>query len=215
MLSAGARRPSIDEERVVKFKGPKVKFSRKLGVSLTDKAQRTLERKPYPPGQHGMRRRRRQSNYGRQLLEKQRLRYQYNVSERQLRNYFRRASSMRGVAGDNLVAMLETRLDAFVLRSGFATSIYAARQAVNHGHLAVNGRRVNIASYQLRPRDVVEVKEKSRKLRSFNEPRSGRAVPTYISVDETGYRAELTAVPRRDEVPVVCEVPLVVEFYSR
>jgi small subunit ribosomal protein S4 len=199
----------------VKFNGPKVKFSRKLGVALTDKAQRYMEKRNYPPGQHGMRRRRRQSNYGRQLLEKQRLRYQYNVSERQLRNYFRRASSMRGIAGDNLVAMLETRLDAFILRCGFASTVFASRQVVGHGHIQVNGRRVNIASYRLKAGDVVEVRERSRKLRLFNERKAGSVVPSYVSVDESGYKAVLVSIPRRDDVPIICEVPLVVEYYSR
>lgn len=199
----------------MKFNGPKVKLSRKLGIALTSKAQRYMEKKGYPPGMHGMKRRRRQSNYGRQLLEKQRLRYQYNVSERQLRNYFRRASRMKGIAGENLLRMLETRLDAFVLRSGFAPTIFAARQFVDHGHIQVNGRRVTIPSYRLREGDVVEVREKSRKLRCFNEPRGTTAIPNYIESDETGYKASLVSLPRRDEVPVLCEVPLVVEFYSR
>lgn len=199
----------------MKFNGPKVKASRKLGVALTPKAQRTMEKKNYPPGQHGLRRRRRQSNYGRQLMEKQRLRYQYNVSERQLRNYFKRASAMKGVAGENLVRLLETRLDAIVLRSGFAPTIFAARQVVGHGHIDVNGRRVNVASFGVKVGDKVEVREKSRKLRMFNEPRSGSVVPGYISVDDTGYRAELTSLPLRDEVPILCEVPAVIEFYSR
>ena len=199
----------------MKFTGPKVKLSRKLGIALSDKAQRYMEKKGYPPGMHGLRRRRRQSNYGRQLLEKQRLRYQYNVSERQLRNYFARASRMKGIAGENLLRMLESRLDAFVLRTGWAPSIFAARQFVGHGHIQVNGRRVNIASYRLRVGDVVEIREKSRKLRVFNEPRGATAVPNYISIDETGYKAELNSLPRRDEVPVICEIPLVVEFYSR
>jgi len=199
----------------VKFNGPKVKASRKLGVALTEKAQRAMEKRNYPPGMHGLRRRRRQSNYGRQLIEKQRLRYQYNISERQLRNYFKKATSTKGVAGENLLRLLEARLDAFVLRSGFAPTIFAARQFVGHGHILVNGRRVNIASYRVRVGDVVEVREKSKKLRMFNEPRTGTGVPSYISVDETGYKAELNTLPNRDEVPVVCEVPLVVEFYSR
>ena len=199
----------------MKFNGPKVRLSRKLGVALSDKAQRVMERKNYPPGMHGMKRRRRQSNYGRQLLEKQRLRYQYNVSERQLRNYFDKASSMKGVTTDNLVQLLETRLDAFVLRSGFAPTIFAARQFVGHGHIHVNGRRVNIPSYTLRVGDVVEVREKSRKIRAFNEPRSGSGVPSYIHVDDSGYKAEFTSTPRRDDVPVICDVPLVIEFYSR
>ena len=199
----------------MKFNGPKVRLSRKLGVALSDKAQRVMERKNYPPGMHGMKRRRRQSNYGRQLLEKQRLRYQYNISERQMRNYFDKASRMKGVAGDNLVGLLESRLDALVLRSGFAPTIFAARQFVSHGHIHVNGRKVNIPSYQVREGDVFEVREKSRKLRCFNEPRGSASVPSYLSVDDSGYQATYTSRPGRDEVPVVCEVPLVIEFYSR
>lgn len=199
----------------MKFNGPKVRLSRKLGVALSDKAQRVMERKNYPPGMHGMKRRRRQSNYGRQLLEKQRLRYQYNISERQMRNYFAKASSMRGVAGDNLVGLLESRLDALVLRAGFAPTIFAARQFVSHGHIHVNGRKVNIPSYQVRESDVFEVREKSRKLRCFNEPRGSASVPSYLSVDDSGYQATYTSRPARDDVPVVCEVPLVIEFYSR
>lgn len=199
----------------MKFNGPKVKASRKLGIALTDKAQRYLEKRNYPPGQHGLRRRRRMSNYGRQLLEKQKLRYQYNISERQLRNYFKKATSMKGVAGENLLRILESRLDAFVLRAGFAPTIYAARQFVSHGHIVVNGKRVNVPSFRLRVGDVVEVKEKSRKLRMFNEPRSGGSIPSYITVDDSGYKGEMNSQPGLEEVPIICEVPLVVEFYSR
>ncbi len=199
----------------MKFNGPKVRLSRKLGVALSEKAQRVMERKNYPPGMHGMKRRRRQSNYGRQLLEKQRLRYQYNVSERQMRNYFKKASRQKGVAGENLIRLLESRLDALVLRAGFAPTIFAARQFVSHGHIHVNGRRVNIASYQVRVGDTLEVREKSRKLRCFNEPRGSVSVPSYLSVDDSGYQASYNTLPSRDEVPVVCEVPLVIEFYSR
>lgn len=199
----------------MKFNGPKVKYSRKLGVALSSKAQRYMEKKNYGPGMHGMKRRRRQSNYGRQLLEKQRLRFQYNVSERQLRNYYDKANRQKGNTGENLVRLLETRLDAFVMRSGFAPTIFAARQVVGHGHILVNGQRVNIPSYALRVNDVVEIKDKSKKMRIFNEPRGTTAVPAYISVDESGYKASLIAEPNRDEVPVICEVPLVVEFYSR
>ena len=197
----------------MKFNGPKVKLSRKLGVALTSKAARYMEKKSHPPGMHGLKRRRRQSNYGRQLLEKQRLRFQYNVSERQLRNYYKRATRMRGVTGDNLVGLLETRLDAIVHRA-FAPSVFAARQFVGHGHILVNGRRVNIPSFRVKEGDVVEVREKSRKLRCFNEPR-GVTVPTYVETDETGYQATIRNTPVRDEVPIVCEVPLVIEYYSR
>ena len=204
----------VHTEPEVKFNGPKVKASRKLGIPLTDKASRYMEKRNTLPGQHGMKRRRRPSNYGRQLLEKQRLRYQYNVSEKQLRNYFKKAARQKGVTGENLVRILESRLDASVLRAGFAPTIYAARQVVGHGHIKVNGRKVDVPSYRVRVGDEVEIKDKSKKLRIFNESR-GASVPGYISVDSSGYKAEITAVPNREEVPVVCEVPLVVEFYSR
>ena len=199
----------------MKFNGPKVTLSRKLGVALSEKAQRIMERKNYPPGMHGMKRRRRQSNYGRQLLEKQRLRFQYNVSERQMRNYFKRANRTKGVAGENLLRLLESRLDALVLRAGFAPTIFAARQFVGHGHIQVNGKKVNIPSYQVGEGDTVEVREKSRKLRCFNEPRGSASVPSYLTVDDSGYLASYNSLPSRDEVPVICEVPLVIEYYSR
>ena len=199
----------------MKFTGPKVKLSRKLGIPLTAKAQKYMEKKPYPPGMHGMKRRRRMSNYGRQLLEKQRLRYQYNLSERQLRNYFKQANQKKGVTGDNLIQILESRLDAVILRAGFARSIFAARQYVSHGHILVNGKRVNIPSYLVREGDVVEIKEKSRKLRCFNEVRGTVSVPSYLTIDESGYAVTIGSIPSRDDVPVICELQLVVEFYSR
>lgn len=213
-------RPECRSERKVrenglKYNGPKVKQSRKLGLALTPKASKTMEKKNYGPGMHGMKRKRRQTNYGRQLLEKQRLRFQYNVSERQLRNYSQRAAQLRGVTGETLVRLLETRLDSLVQRAGFAPTIFAARQVVGHGHISVNGKRVNLPSYGCREGDVIEIKEPSRKLRMFNEPRGGSVIPSYVDVDDSGYKATLRSLPRRDEVPVICDVPLVVEFYSR
>ena len=199
----------------MKYNGPKVRLSRKLGIALTTKADKYRERKPYPPGQHGMRRRRRMSNYGMQLLEKQRLRYQYNVSERQMGNYFKKASGMKGVVGDNLIMLLETRLDSVVHRAGFAPTIYAARQFVGHGHIMVNGKKVDVPSYQVRANEVVSIREKSQKLRMFNENRVAVTLPPYISVAESGYEATVQHLPPRDEVPVVCEVQLVIEYYSR
>lgn len=199
----------------MKYNGPKVRMSRKLGVPLTPKADKYRERKPYPPGQHGMRRRRRMSNYGMQLLEKQRLRFQYNVSERQMRNYFKQATRMRGVVGDNLVMLLETRLDSIVHRAGFAPTIYAARQYAGHGHFTVNGQRADVPSYQVQAGDVVAIRPKSQKLRMFNEQRVATTIPSYISVDDSGYQASLTTLPVREDVPIVCEEQLVIEFYSR
>jgi small subunit ribosomal protein S4 len=199
----------------LKYNGPKIRLSRKLGITLTPKAQKYLEKKPYGPGMHGMKRRRRLTNYGRQLLEKQRLRFQYNISERQLRNYYKDANAMKGVTGENLIRLLETRLDALVLRAGFARTIFAARQFVSHGHILVNGKRLDIPSASLREGDVFEIKEKSRKVRAFNEGRGVATVPGYLEIDSSGYGAKLGYLPRREEVPVICEEQLIVEFYSR
>lgn len=199
----------------MKYTGPKVKLSRKLGIPLTTKAEKYRENKPYPPGQHGLRRRRRPSNYAQQLMEKQRLRYQYNVSEKQMRNAYKSASRQKGVMGENLVRLLEMRLDSIVHRAGLAPTMYAARQFVGHGHIEVNGSRVDIPSYQVQPGDVVGVREKSRKLRMFNELRVTVTLPQYLSVDESGYEVTVNHMPSRDEIPVVCDVQLVVEYYSR
>jgi small subunit ribosomal protein S4 len=175
-----------------------------------------MDRKPYPPGQHGSAKRRAKlSDYGRQLLEKQRLRLQYNVHERQMRNYYQEASRMAGNTGDNLVALLESRLDALVYRAGFAPSIYAARQYVRHGHIEVNGRKVDIPSYRVKPNDIIQVREKSRKLECFmNAVRTAQPVP-YLEVSKADFSAKYLYLPPREEVPVICEVPLVVEYYAR
>ena len=199
----------------MKYNGPKIRLSRRLGLALTPKADKYLEKKPYPPGQHGFRRRRRMSNYGQQLLEKQRLRLQYNISEKQMRKYFASAARKKGMAGENLVQLLETRLDAVVLRSRFSRTIYQARQVVTHRHILVNGKTVKSPSYRVKPGDEVSVKDRSRKLRCFNEGVMTTALPPYLTVDDAGYTSELTHVPPRPEVPVVCDVQLVVEYYSR
>lgn len=201
----------------MKYTGAKVKLSRKLGIALTPKAQKYVERKPYPPGQHGPEKRRAKlSDYGRQLLEKQRLRFQYNIHERQLRRYYEEASRILGNTADNLIQLLERRLDAFVLRAGFARTIYAARQYVRHGHIEVNAKKVNIPSYQLSVGDVVRVREKSRRIPDIQEAlRQAGQAPPYIEVSKADFTARLLYLPPREEVPVICEVPMVVEFYSR
>lgn len=197
----------------MKYTGAKAKLSRQLGVALTPRAAKVMERKPYGPGQHGQARQRKPSDYKRQLLEKQRLRFQYNVSERQMSNYFAKAASAAGVTSETLIRLLETRLDAFVLRAGFTTTIYAARQYVNHGHILVNGKRVNIPSYQLKVGDEVSLAPNSG-LKPFVEAVIKTTTPpAYISVQGTA--ARLVALPAREEVPVLGEVPLVVEYYSR
>lgn len=201
----------------MKFTGPKVKLSRKLGIALTPKAVKYMEKRPYPPGQHGPNTRRKApSVYGAQLLEKQKLRFQYNVSERQMRNYFRKAVRKKGPTGEVLVQQLEMRLDAFVLRAGFAMTIYAARQYVAHGHMQINGKKVNIPSYQVKAGDVLTISEKSlnnvhiRHAFDYSPP-----PPQYIERDKEKLTARFVSVPSRQQIPVICDENVVVEFYSR
>jgi len=199
----------------VNFTGAKVKKSRALGVALTPKAQKYMKNRPFPPGQHGQRRRRRPSDYGVQLLEKQRLRFQYNVSESQLRKAYTMATRMPGSTGDNLVQLLESRMDVLVLRAGLAPTIYAARQYVTHGHFHVNGKKATIPSQRLKPGDVITVREKSRKSPIFAEPGGVGAVAPYMSVDPAQFSARFDYLPPREEIPIICAEHLVVEFYSR
>ncbi|MGE5480840.1 MAG: 30S ribosomal protein S4 [Chloroflexota bacterium] len=198
------------------YTGPKVKISRKLGISLTAKAGKITTSKPYPPGQHGnTKRRAKQSDFGRQLLEKQRLRLQYNISESQMVNYYKKATRLGGNTGSDLVMLLETRLDAVVFRSGFARSIYSARQIVGHGHVLVNGKRLNVPSYRVQVNDVVQIKEKSRNIETVQDAIRHSAAPAYLTVSKADFSSKLNYAPVREDVPVQCEVPLVVEFYSR
>ncbi len=197
------------------FTGPKVKKSRALGVALTPKADKYMKKRPYGPGQHGQRRRRRPSDYGVQLLEKQRLRFQYNVSERQLQRAYEQATRKSGPTGELLIQQLETRLDAMVLRAGLAPSIFAARQFVTHGHISLNGKKVNIPSQRVKPGDSFTVREKSKNLVMFQEGRVPANVPGYLSFDESTLTAKLVSLPPRDEVPVIVNEQLVVEYYSR
>ena len=199
----------------MKFTGPKVKKSRALGVALTPKAQKLMQKRPFPPGQHGQRRKRRPSEYALQLLEKQRLRFQYNVSEAQMHRAYQKASRMAGSTGDNLVLLLETRLDALVLRSGLAPTIYAARQAVNHGHIMVNGRKATIPSMRLKPGDVISVRERSRKSPLFSDVEVERNPVPYLASDPAAGSVRLERLPHREEIPVICAEHLVVEHYSR
>ncbi|MCS6808076.1 MAG: 30S ribosomal protein S4 [Bacteroidota bacterium] len=198
------------------YTGPKVRLSRKLGIALTPKAGKYMDRKPNPPGQHGANKRRAKvSDYGKQLFEKQRLRFQYNIHERQLRRYVNQAQRTVGNTGEILVQLLESRLDAIVFRAGLARSIYAARQYVTHGHMTVNGKRVNIPSYRVKVNDVVAVREKSRKLACFQEAIRTSMPPPYLDVSKSNLSAKLLYLPPREEIPIICEVPLVVEYYSR
>jgi small subunit ribosomal protein S4 len=198
------------------YTGPKVRLSRKIGIMMTQKASKVASRKPYPPGQHGpSKRRSKQSDYGKQLLEKQRLRLQYNISEKQMRNYYKKAVAMTGNTGDLLIQLLERRLDATVYRSGLARTIYQARQFVNHGHVRLNGKKATIASMSLKVNDVVKVKEKSAKMDIFQESIRSAAPPEYLDLEKSDFSVKYVHIPTREEIPVECEIPLVVEYYSR
>ncbi|MBT4292078.1 30S ribosomal protein S4 [bacterium] len=206
------------EASLVKFTGSKIKKSRSLGVALTPKAEKYMDRKPYGPGMHGRNsqmRRKKMSPYKAQLVEKQRLRFQYNVHERQMVNYYKKASK-KGDLINTLIQLLEARLDAVVLRGGLARTIYAARQYVNHGHVLVNGKKVDIPSYQVKPEDVVSVRKKSMNMDCFHVALdTSLTPPPYITRDKKAMTVTFGYNPPREEIPVTCEIPLVIEYYSR
>lgn len=202
----------------MRLNGPKVKLSRALGIVLSAKAQPYVERRPYPPGEHG-RGRRKESDYSLRLREKQRLRAQYAVSEAQLRQAFERATGSGAKTGEVLVEDLERRLDAVVMRSGIARTVHQARQFVVHGHIQVNGRRVDRPSYRVDVHDVVRVAPASRALTPFVVAAAGanapERVPAHLDVVLPALTVGVAAAPRRRELPVVCDEQLVVEHYSR
>jgi small subunit ribosomal protein S4 len=200
-------------------RGAKIRLSRQLGISMTPKAGKAVERRPHPPGQHGGKKDRlKGSDYKRHLIEKQRLRAQYNIGEKQMRNYVRMAMQRPGNPVDSLVQLLETRVDAVVYRAGLARTIYAAQQFISHGHILVNGKRVDIPSQRLGVNDLVTVKEKSLKLSAFIEAAAemvARVTVPYLERSREQMSAKLVYVPKLSEVPVLCEMSMVIEFYSR
>ncbi len=178
-----------------------------------------IEKRNFPPGQHGKDRRPKIVGYGLQLREKQKAKRYYGLNEVQFRNLFEKASRMKGVTGEALLGMLERRLDNVVYRAGFGSSRAMARQLVRHGHIAVNGRKVNIPSYLLRPGDVVEVREKSRKspaITSSLEATAHLPAPNWIEVDRDGLKAKILSQPAREElVQIKLEEQMIVELYSK
>ncbi len=199
--------------------GSKYKINRRLGVNLWGRSKSPLNRRDYGPGQHGQRRKK-PSDFGTQLMAKQKLKGYYgNIGERQFRRLYEEAARRRGDTGENLIELLERRLDAVVYRMKFAATPFAARQLVNHGHIRVNGRRVNIASYQVKDGDAVEIKEKSKQLTVLLEAAQSRErdVPDYLEVDHDKMTGRFVRAPKLADVPypVAMEPNLVVEFYSR
>jgi len=198
----------------------KYKITRRLGENLWGRPKAPVNRRQYGPGQHGQARRRRPSDYGTQLTAKQKLKGYYgNIGEKQFRKYYEEATRRRGDTGENLIEILERRLDAVVYRAKFVPTVFAARQFVNHGHVLVNGKRVNIPSYLLRDGDVVEVKPKSREMMLVLEAvnSSERDTPDYIEIADNGMKATFLRGPKLADVPypVQMEPNLVIEFYSR
>ncbi|MCW5698755.1 MAG: 30S ribosomal protein S4 [Rhodospirillales bacterium] len=197
----------------------KYKINRRLGVNLWGRPKSPLNKRDYGPGQHGQRRRK-PTDFGEQLMAKQKLKGYYgNISERQFRRYYSEAVRRKGDTSENLIGLLERRLDAAVYRMRFVPTVFAARQFVNHGHIKVNGRRVNIPSYLLKDGDVVEVKENSREiimvLEAIESPE--RELPDYVSVDYNKMRGTFVRAPKLSDVPypVQMEPHLVIEYYSR
>lgn len=198
-----------------------VRLSRSLGLPLTPKAEKYFERRPYPPGEHGRARRRNDSDYSVRLKEKQRLRAQYNIREAQMLKVYKEARREQGLTGENLVELLEMRLDALVLRAGFARTTLQARQAVVHRHILVDGKLVDRPSYRVSPGQTIQVKPKSQAMEPFQIAAEGgnsdvlAATPSYLSVELPELKAQLVSRPKRAEVPVTCDVQMVVEYYAR
>ena len=197
-----------------------VRHSRALGIALTPKAEKYMERRPYGPGQHGQRRKQKPTDFGIQLMAKQKLKGYYgNIGEKQFRKYYEEAVRRKGDTSENLIELLERRLDAVVYRMKLAVTPFAARQFVNHGHLLVNGKRVNIPSYLVKDGDVIEVKEKSKQLTAvLDAAQSGeRDVPEYVQIDHRQMKGSFIRAPKLGDVPypVQMEPNLVIEFYSR
>lgn len=199
----------------------KVRISRALGLALTPKAEKYMERRPYGPGQHGRARKKADSDYAVRLREKQRLRAQYGIREAQMTRVYEEAKRTSGLTGENLIELLEMRLDALVLRAGFARTISQARQLVVHRHIMVDGQRVDIPSFRVKPGQMVHVHERSEKMTPFQVAAAGAhrdvlpAVPGYLDVKLESLQATLVRRPKRSEVPVTCEEQLVVEYYAR
>ena len=202
---------------MARIKGPVWKKSRRLGFSILETGEE-LQRRQYAPGQHGPTKRIKLTNYGLQLREKQRIRYMYGINERQFANLFKKAANAKGVTGDNFLAMLESRLDNLVYRMGFARTRRAARQLVNHGHILVNGKKVNIPSYLCKPGDVIAIKESSMSSDKFKmviEANASRPALNWLSVDRQKGVANIVNLPARDEIDLQVEEHLIVELYSK
>jgi small subunit ribosomal protein S4 len=208
---------------MARYRGPVEKLERRFGVSLNLKGERrlagksALEKRPYGPGQHGQRRKK-VSEYGLQLNEKQKAKFMYGVSEKQFRSLFKEANRQEGNTGENLIALLETRLDNVVYRMGFATTRRFARQLVTHGHILVDGKRVNIPSFRVKPGQKIEIREKSKnnvQIKRAIELTNQTGIVEWVDVDKDKLFGIFTRIPERSEVEIPVEERLIVELYSK
>jgi len=205
---------------MARFTGPKAKVCRRFGENIFGPAKydKILNKRKFPPGQHGKTQRRKISDYGLHLKEKQKLRYTYCLLEKQFRNYFFKAAKMTGVTGDILLQILERRLDNVVYRLGFAVTRMQARQFVNHGHIRVNGKKVDIPSFLVKAGDTVEVREKSRSIKAIKEAveRTETSSPfSWLTVDKENMRGQFLTIPAAAEIPCSVDTRLIVEYYSK
>ena len=204
---------------MARYTGPKVKISRRLGVNIfeNDKGSKALNKRPYPPGEHGRSRRRQPSEYLLQLQEKQKAKYIYGVLERQFSNLYKEASRQKGVTGENLLRMLEQRLDNMVFRGGWASTRPQARQFVSHGMINVNGKRVDIPSYRVRKGDVISLREKSRQMIVIrhNMDTIDRLKPNWFEMGDEGFQVTVNELPVREQIDVPVREQLIVELYSK
>ncbi|WP_339228407.1 30S ribosomal protein S4 [Oceanobacillus sp. FSL K6-2867] len=198
-----------------RYTGSLWKKSRRLGISLTGTGKE-LDKRPYAPGQHGPTQRKKISEYGMQMQEKQKLRFMYGLNERQFRNLFNKAGKMKGIHGENFMILLESRLDNLVYRLGLARTRRQARQLVNHGHVLVDGSRVDIPSYAVKPGQAISLREKSQKLDIVKEAiEVNNFVPEYTTFDAEKMEGTFSRLPERSELPAEINEQLIVEFYSR
>ena len=203
---------------MARFRGPRAKICRRLEFPVFESPKFGSPRKNYPPGQHGQSRRRKLSNYGIQLREKQRIKYLYGVLEKQFRNYFKKAQIRSGPTGHNLLKFLESRLDNTVYRLGLAVTRRAARQLVTHKHFIVNNRVVNIPSFLLKAGDIVQVRNKSKKFEIFHDSMrriQGESPAPWLLLDKANLKGSFESIPERDEIPEPVNEQLVVELYSK
>lgn len=206
---------------MARYRGPVGKVSRRLGIGITEKGQRILSKRSFPPGQHGPTARRRQvSDYGLQLQEKQKARYMYGILERQFRKMYEQAQRVPGETGATLFVLLERRLDNVVYRFGLATTRAQARQLVNHGHITVNGRKTDIPSFSVRAGDKIAVRVESKNRAYFKNLLDGgelksRRAPDWLRFDTNTLEGDVVTMPRREDAEMGINEALIVEFYSR